>query len=102
MNMGMNICLEKKKRVEIDPPSFFIAHLLLGEVFLTALLVAITSVPTFSSIFAFPGASIIREGAGGILIVLSTFSNANVMPTQKTDINNVNDKIFTLFILLKF
>jgi len=75
-NMEMNICLEKKKRVKINPPSFFFAHLLLGEVFLTALLAALTGFPPTFAMFEFLGTGI-REGAGGVLIDLSTFSIFN-------------------------
>jgi len=74
--MEMDIRLGKKKRVKIAPLSFFIAHLLLGEVFLTALLAAVTGFPAIFAMFAFLGTGI-REGAGGILIVLSTFSIIN-------------------------
>jgi len=71
--MEYNAFLEKKKRMEINPSSFFIAHLLLGVVFLTALLAAVTGFPAIFAMFAFLGTGI-REGAGGTLIDLSTFS----------------------------
>jgi len=59
--------------MEINPSSFFIVHLLLGEVFLTAFFAAFTGFPVIFAVFKFLGTGI-REGAGGVLIDLSTFS----------------------------
>ena len=65
--------LKRKKRMEKYPSSFFVVHLLLGEVFLTALLAVLTGFPTVLVMFEFLGTGM-RDGAGGVLIDLSIFS----------------------------